>query len=83
VLVTDGVTEATPADRASGPGRLLALLAGCAGTGAAAIAEAVERDALQAQGGAPRDDVAVLVARVQGGDAEPFASGMAGVAAAT
>jgi len=83
VLVTDGVTEATAADRASGPDRLLALLAGYAGAGAAAIAEAVERDALEAQGGAARDDVAVLVARVAGGDGEPFASGVAGVAAAT
>ena len=82
MLVTDGVTEATAADRASGPGRLLALLAGCAGAGAATIAEAVERDALEAQGGVARDDVAVLVARVPG-DREPFASGMAGVAAAT
>jgi serine phosphatase RsbU (regulator of sigma subunit) len=83
VLVTDGVTEATPADRASGPDRLLALLAGYAGARAAAIAEAVERDALDAQGGAARDDVAVLVARVRGGGGEPFASGVAGVAAAT
>jgi serine phosphatase RsbU (regulator of sigma subunit) len=83
VLVTDGVTEATPADRASGPDRLLALLAGCAGAGAAAIAEAVERDALEAQGGAARDDVAVLVARVAGPGGEPFAYGVAGVAAAT
>src|SRR5918996_2523935 len=74
VLVTDGVTEATPADRAAGPNRLTALLAGCAGAGAAAIAEAVERDALEAQSGVARDDVAVLVARVPG-DREPFASG--------
>ena len=66
VLVTDGVTEATAADRATGPGRLAALLAGYAGADAAAIAEAVERDALEAQGGAARDDVAVLVARVRG-----------------
>ena len=63
VLVTDGVTEATAADRAAGPGRLAALLAGHAGADAAAIAEAVERDALESQGGAVRDDVAVLVAR--------------------
>ena len=68
VLVTDGVTEATAADRATGPGRLAALLAGCAGAGAGAIADAVERDALESQGGAARDDVAVLVARaVDGG----------------
>ena len=63
VLVTDGVTEATAADRATGPGRLTALLARHAGANAATIAEAVERDALEAQGGVVRDDVAVLVAR--------------------
>jgi serine phosphatase RsbU (regulator of sigma subunit) len=81
VLVTDGVTEATAADRATGPGRLEALLAGHAGSGAEAIAEAVERDAIESQGGAPRDDVAVLVARaLEGGS---FAGQTAGVAAAT
>ena len=81
VLVTDGVTEATAADRATGPGRLAALLAGCAGAGAGAIADAVERDALESQGGSARDDVAVLVARaVDGGS---FAGQTAGVAAAT
>ena len=63
VLVTDGVTEATAADRASGPERLASFLAGCAGTGAGAIAEAVEREAVESQDGAARDDVAVLVAR--------------------
>jgi PAS domain S-box-containing protein len=63
VLFTDGVSEATPDDRAVGPTRLEALLGGCAGIDAAAIAEAVERDAVAAQGGRVRDDVAVLVAR--------------------
>jgi PAS domain S-box-containing protein len=82
VLVTDGVTEATAADRATGPGRLEALLAAYAGAGAEAIAEAVERDAIESQGGAPRDDVAVLVARA-GAGGEPFAGTAAGVAAAT
>jgi PAS domain S-box-containing protein len=81
VLVTDGVTEATAADRATGPGRLAALLARCAGAGAEAIAEAVEKDALEAQGGEARDDVAVLVARTLG--AGSFAGQTAGVAAAT
>ena len=81
VLVTDGVTEATAADRATGPGRLVALLAGQAGADAAAIAEAVERDALEAQGGVVRDDVAVLVARAVA--AGSFADQTAGVAAAT
>jgi PAS domain S-box-containing protein len=84
VLVTDGVTEATAADRRSGPHRLTALLGECAGAGAAAIAEAVEREAVASQGGKARDDVAVLVARVETGlPAEPFASDAVGVAAAT
>ena len=83
VLVTDGVTEATAADRATGPGRLAALLAGQAGADAAAIAEAVERDALESQGGAARDDVAILVARALGDGAAPFAGQAAGVAAAS
>jgi PAS domain S-box-containing protein len=82
VLVTDGVTEATAADRATGPDRLAALLSGYAGSGAEAIAEAVERDAIEAQDGAPRDDVAVLVARA-GAGGDPFAGHAAGVAAAT
>ena len=81
VLVTDGVTEATPVDRATGPSRLAALLARNAGASAEAIAEAVEKDALEAQGGAARDDVAVLVARAVG--AGSFAGETAGVAAAT
>jgi PAS domain S-box-containing protein len=84
VLVTDGVTEATPADRASGPQGLTSLLAGCAGANAAAIAEAVEHEAVSSQGGSARDDVAVLVARVEAGPpGEPFASGAVGVAAAS
>ena len=83
VLVTDGVTEATAADRESGPSRLAALLAGHAGAGASAIAEAVERDALESQGGAARDDVAVLVARAGGGGGEPLADRGAEVAAAS
>jgi PAS domain S-box-containing protein len=80
VLYTDGVTEA---DRASAPGRLAAFLAGCAGADAAAIAEAVEREALDAQGGQPRDDVAILAVRVRGGPGAPFAPTELGVATAT
>jgi PAS domain S-box-containing protein len=79
VLYTDGVTEA---DRTAGPERLAALLASCAGNGAAAIAEAVERDALAAHGGSARDDVAVVVVRVHGAPA-PFHPMGEGVATAT
>ena len=80
VLYTDGVTEA---DRSSGPGRLAAFLAGCAGADASAIAEAVEREALETQGGRPRDDVAVVAVRARGGPAGPFAVRDRGVATAT
>jgi PAS domain S-box-containing protein len=79
VLYTDGVTEA---DRSAGPERLTDLLAGCAGAGARAIAEAVERDALAAHGGPARDDVAVVVVRATG-DPAPFAPIGQGVATAT
>ena len=83
VLFTDGVSEATDADRANGTGRIEAFLAGCAGRGAGAIAEAIERDAVAAQGGTARDDVAVLVIRAGGDGPEPFAAGDLGVAAAS
>ena len=83
VLFTDGVSEATDADRANGTGRIEAFLASCAGCGAAAIADAIESDAVAAQGGTARDDVAVLVIRAGGGGPEPFAAGDLGVAAAS
>jgi PAS domain S-box-containing protein len=79
VLFTDGVTEA---DRTAGPERLAVQLAACHDLGAAQIAEAVERDAVAVQGGAPRDDVAVLVARAAGAPAS-FARLKPGVATAT
>jgi serine phosphatase RsbU (regulator of sigma subunit) len=63
VLYTDGVTEA---DRSAGPERLAAFLATRTGDGPAALAEAVERDALAAHAGPARDDVAVLVVRASG-----------------
>ncbi|MGH2949191.1 MAG: SpoIIE family protein phosphatase, partial [Solirubrobacteraceae bacterium] len=81
VLFTDGVIEATPGDRALGPGGLAGFLSRCAGTGAAGIAEAVEREALEAHGGRPRDDVAVVVVRVHGGEPAPFGALDQGVAA--
>jgi PAS domain S-box-containing protein len=80
VLFTDGVTEA---DRAAGPDRLAAQLAGWRDLDAAAIAEAVEREALDVQGGSARDDVAVVVARARAPAAAPFALQEAGVATAT
>jgi PAS domain S-box-containing protein len=80
VLFTDGVTEA---DRAAGPERLAMQLAGWRDFGAADIAEAVERGALDVQGGSARDDVAVLVARARGSAAAPFGGADQGVATAT
>jgi PAS domain S-box-containing protein len=64
VLYTDGVIEASPADDAFGPGRLAALLTGCAGHDAPSVAAAIESEVLRVQHGRVRDDVAVLVARV-------------------
>jgi PAS domain S-box-containing protein len=83
VLFTDGAVEATPDHRASGPERLADLLATCAGAGAARIAEAVENDTLEAQGGLARDDVAVVVVRVLDAAAASFAQLGEGVAAPT
>jgi serine phosphatase RsbU (regulator of sigma subunit) len=79
ILYTDGVTEA---DRSAGPERLAAFLAGCAGADAAAIAAAVERDALAAHRGPARDDVAIVVVRANGAAAS-FGPSDQGVATAT
>ena len=75
LLYTDGVVEASPADEALAPERLAELLRTCEGRDAGAIAEAVERKALAVQDGRLRDDVAVVVLRV-----EPFAEPGPGVA---
>jgi PAS domain S-box-containing protein len=63
VFYTDGVIE----DRGDGgleEEQLLALLSGCAGKGADAIAARVEEEAIRSRNGYPRDDIAVLVLRV-------------------
>ena len=80
VLYTDGVTETTAVDRATG-GRLEEFLATCAGGAASTIAEAVEREAVDAQDGPPRDDVAVVVVRAIDGGAASFDLTDQGVAA--
>jgi PAS domain S-box-containing protein len=79
VLFTDGVTEA---DRSAGPEWLAEVLATHAGEPPAAIAEAVERDAMAAHGGPARDDVAVVVVR-PAGPAASFAAPDVGIAALT
>jgi PAS domain S-box-containing protein len=84
VLFTDGVVEASPSDDALGPSVLASHLADLSGRDAARIAEAIERKALDVQGGHLRDDVAVLVLRVPPGGAEaPFDAPEQGVAAPT
>jgi serine phosphatase RsbU (regulator of sigma subunit) len=80
VLFTDGVTEA---DRDAGPERFAERLAAWRDLDAADIAAAVERDALEVQGGVARDDVAVLVARALAPAAAPFVPAEGGVATAT
>ena len=62
VLFTDGATELRGHDPGVGERLLDELLEGCAGAPAAAIAEAIERHAVESQEGDPRDDVAILTA---------------------
>jgi PAS domain S-box-containing protein len=64
VLYTDGVIEASPVDDRFGPGPFAAFLATLKGRPAAEIAQEIEREVLAVQGGAPRDDVALLVVRL-------------------
>jgi serine phosphatase RsbU (regulator of sigma subunit) len=64
VLYTDGVTEAHAPQRIIEQPELEALLRSCAGNDAAAIADAIERAAVDGGHGDPRDDVAILVLRL-------------------
>jgi phosphoserine phosphatase RsbU/P len=75
VLYTDGVTEAR--FRGSGTGRppelfgderLDAVVAGCRGLDAAAVAARIETAVLDFSAGRPRDDIALVVVRVPPGD---------------
>jgi PAS domain S-box-containing protein len=65
VFYTDGVIEGRGADASLDEEGLRRLLAGCAGAGADAIAAEVEEAAFAAYRGPPRDDIAVLVLRVE------------------
>ena len=64
VLYTDGVIEASPSDDSFGPERFADFLATLAGRDADGIANMIEREVLDIQGGSPRDDVALLVVRL-------------------
>jgi PAS domain S-box-containing protein len=64
VLYTDGVIEASPGDDAFGPERFADFVSTLAGSDAPAIAERIEEAVLDVQSGDLRDDVAVLVVRV-------------------
>jgi PAS domain S-box-containing protein len=64
VLYTDGVIEASPGDDAFGPERFADFVSTLAGRDAPAIAERIEEAVLDLQSGDLRDDVAVLVVRV-------------------
>lgn len=66
VLYTDGVTEArSPGGELFGEERLRELVSGCSGMAAEEMARRIEQAVLEFQQGDVRDDVAVLVARVQ------------------
>lgn len=64
VLFTDGVTEARGPDGLFGESRLLELLEGCRGLGAAAVAARVADEVLRVQQDDAADDIALLVVRV-------------------
>jgi PAS domain S-box-containing protein len=66
VFYTDGVVDGRGGDGRLDERTLAGLLSSAAGGGADAIASLVEEAALEATGGNPRDDIAVLVLRVAG-----------------
>jgi serine phosphatase RsbU (regulator of sigma subunit) len=63
LLYTDGVTEVRRGDTEFGERDLADALAGCAGRPAEDAVAALERRALELQGGRPRDDIALLAIR--------------------
>jgi PAS domain S-box-containing protein len=67
IFYTDGVTDAGGPLDVLGEERLVELVASCAGLDADAIAGRIEAAALDAEGGPPRDDIAVVVLRVARG----------------
>jgi serine phosphatase RsbU (regulator of sigma subunit) len=66
LLYTDGVTEAGPAGQEIGEAGLARLLGEMRGRSAEEIVSGVERAAVAAQEGQPRDDIALIAVRVDG-----------------
>jgi len=65
VLYTDGVSEARSENGLFGEQRLMELVRGCAGSNATAIADRIQSEVLEFQGGSGSDDLVVLVLRVR------------------
>jgi PAS domain S-box-containing protein len=64
VLYTDGVSDVNAPDHPNAPAELRTLVAGFAGLSADEIAAGIEEASVERQGGAARDDIAILVLRV-------------------
>ena len=64
LLYTDGVTEAGAARTEIGEEGLAGILGELAGQDAEAVVDAVERAAVDAQEGQPRDDIALIALRI-------------------
>jgi serine phosphatase RsbU (regulator of sigma subunit) len=64
VLYTDGVSEEPIPSVDGEEGRLAAVLRQCIGMDASAMAERIERAAVEWQRGGARDDMAILVVRI-------------------
>jgi serine phosphatase RsbU (regulator of sigma subunit)/anti-sigma regulatory factor (Ser/Thr protein kinase) len=73
IFYTDGVTDARAPDKILDTDDLAELVRGCAGIGAAATAEEIERRVAESLTGEPRDDIAVLVIEAKGTRAAPAA----------
>jgi phosphoserine phosphatase RsbU/P len=64
VLYTDGVTDEQSETEEFGEERLMEVLRSCAGKKAEEIVRSIERAVMEFAPGVPRDDIALLVARV-------------------
>jgi PAS domain S-box-containing protein len=83
VLYTDGVTEAGAPDQLFGPAELAGIVTGCESPEPGDLAECLENAAVDAGGGEPQDDIAIVVARVADPAASVSASGRSATADAT